>query len=80
MKRPCILQINQSGAWKTVLPFDATDVPDEAFDCVDKFLRLMCSDHTTARVVMGKTGDTGKPVATHEVLKRWSRPEGWVNT
>lgn len=80
MKRPCILQINQSGAWKNVLPFDASNVPEEAFDYFDKFLRLMCSDHTTARVVMGKTGDTGKPVATHMQLKHWSRTEGWVNT
>lgn len=81
MTRPVQLQVNQSGAWRNVLSFDATGVPDEAFDHIDKFLRLTCRDKTTARVVMTRPAGSGSgTVATNIVLKRWTRPEGWVNT
>jgi hypothetical protein len=80
MTRPVQLQINQSGAWRGGLDFDATDLPDEFFDHLDQALRLAYGNKTTARVVMAREGANGRPVGTHNVLKRWSRPEGWVNT
>lgn len=80
MSRPVQLQINRSGAWRTGLDFDATDLPDEFFEHLDAVLRMACADKTTARVVMTRPGANGKPVSTHVTLKRWSRTEGWVNT
>ncbi|OGB19454.1 MAG: hypothetical protein A2W72_18085 [Burkholderiales bacterium RIFCSPLOWO2_12_67_14] len=78
MARLVQLQINQSGAWRSGLDFDATDLPNEFFDHLDQVLRLAYGDKTTARVVMARTGANGRPVGTHEALMRWSRQEGWV--
>lgn len=81
MNRPCILQINQTGAWRNVISFDASGLPDEALDHADKFLRLMCADRTTARVMVARPGAEGSGfVATQVMLMRWTRTEGWVNT
>lgn len=78
MSRPVLLQINQSGAWRTGLDFDATGLPEEFMHHLDQVLRLAYGPKTTARIVMTREGANGKFVATNDVLLRWSREKGWV--
>lgn len=77
--RPCVLQINQTGAWRTALDFDATDMPDEFLAALDQAFRLADRGRMSARVVMAKPSDNGRPLATAFAIKRWSAQEGWVN-
>jgi len=77
---PAVLQINQSGSWRTALTVDLGDVPEEFMGYLDRVLRLASRDKLSARIVATRPGDNGSLVATTTVLKRWSRPEGWVNT
>jgi len=77
MNRPSQLQINQSGAWRSALNFDASNVPDEFLQAAEDLVRLSGAD-ATLRVVMCKTGDNGGYVATREVLMTWTRKQGWA--
>lgn len=79
MQRPCQLQINQSGAWRSALNFDASHVPDEFMQAAEDLVRLSGAD-ATLRVVMCKTSDNGAPVATREVLMTWTRKQGWAKS
>lgn len=78
MKRPCVLQINQSGAWRTALDFDATGLPDEFLHHADQLARL-ATNSPRMRIVVSAPGENGRPVATQTVLKHWSRETGWVD-
>ena len=79
MTRPCVLQFNQAGAWKGALNFDAGDAPPEFLEHMDQALRMIATEATRARIVMARPGAGGGMVASHEVLKYWSRKEGWVS-
>lgn len=79
MNRPAQLQINQSGAWRSALNFDASEVPDEFFQAADQLVRLAGSS-ATMRIVRSEPSSSGPHVATRDVLMTWSREKGWVNT
>lgn len=79
MSRPVQLQINQSGAWRAVLSFDATDLPPEFLTAADDLVRLSGSD-AKMRIVVCEPGSSGPAVATHNVLMSWTRQKGWVTT
>lgn len=84
MARNVQLQINQSGAWRSGLDFDAQGLMDaqgsEAFEVLhhlDQFLRLAYGPKTTARIVETAVSNQGKVVSTRNVLIRWTREKGW---
>jgi hypothetical protein len=79
MSRPAQLQINQSGAWRSALNFDAGEVPDEFLDAADTLARLSGSTHCAMRIVRCEPSSSGPSVATRDVLKRWARDTGWVD-
>lgn len=79
MNRPAQLQINQSGAWRSVLNFDAGEVPDEFLQAAEDLVRLS-GGNATMRIVQCETGPNGGPVATRTVLMDWSRKNGWAKT
>ncbi|OGB36221.1 MAG: hypothetical protein A3I16_09840 [Burkholderiales bacterium RIFCSPLOWO2_02_FULL_66_35] len=76
---PAQLQINQSGSWRSVLDFDMRTAPPEFLRAADQLVRL-AGEKTTMRVVYCHRSDNGGTRTTNNVLMRWSRPEGWVNT
>lgn len=77
MNRPVQLQINQSGAWRAALNFDAGEVPDEFLQAADQLARLS-GTKVGLRVVMALTTGSGPTVATRDVLMHWTRETGWV--
>lgn len=76
--RPAQLQINQSGAWRAVLNFDAGDAPPEFLEAAQDLVRFSGSD-ATMRVVVREPRSSGPDVATHTVLMSWTRTKGWVS-
>ena len=76
---PAVLQINQSGAWRSAMTVDLGGIPEEFMGLLDQAFRLAGADKMQARFVAMRPGDSGAPVATSTVIKRWTRPEGWVN-
>lgn len=78
MRRPAQLQINQSGAWRTVLNFDVTDLPPEFLTAAQDLVCLSGSD-SRMRIVACLQGPSGAWAATNTVLMAWTRKEGWVN-
>ncbi len=77
--RPVQLQINQTGAWRSALNFDACQVPDELLQAADTMARLS-GTHVGLRIVMCIPNESGAMVPTRDVLKHWTRETGWVNT
>ncbi len=77
MSRPAQLQINQSGAWRSALNFDAGEVPDEFLQAADQLARLS-GTKVGLRVVMALATGSGPTVATRNVLMHWTRETGWV--
>lgn len=77
MNRPAQLQINQSGAWRAVLVFDAGHVPDEFFQAAEDLVRLSGAD-PTMRIVICEQSGSGAHTATRTVLMHWSRKTGWA--
>lgn len=77
MNRPAQLQINQSGAWRGVLVFDAGHVPDEFFQAAEDLVRLSGAD-PTMRIVHCQQSGSGAYTATQHVLMTWSRKTGWA--
>lgn len=69
MSKPVLLQVNNSGAWKTVAKWDATDdaASTKAHDAVDLLGQI--NDTYTWRIATGD-GD-------QLVLKRWDSKKGW---
>lgn len=81
VERPAVLQINQTGAWRTALDVDFSILPPEFLDQLDQVLRLGTQgDKASARFVIAEPGANGRPVATRTVLMDWSRQKGWVNS
>lgn len=74
---PAQLQINQSGAWRGALDFDAGEVPPEFLQAADQLARLS-GERTTMRVVYSQRRDNGTNVPTRNALMTWSREKGWV--
>lgn len=69
--RPVRLELNNSGAWKVLVRFDAGD--DEAADKArqaGQLLGELGGDRTTLRI----STDTTLPI----VLLRWSLRDGWT--
>lgn len=79
MNRTAQLQINQSGAWRAVLVFDAGHVPDEFFQAAEDLVRLSGAD-PTMRIVICQQSGGGAYTATQTVLMTWSRKTGWVKS
>lgn len=72
--QPSVLQFNQSGAWRTVITFDAADMPPEFLQHADTLLRLA---HATGRVMAGEKSSNGSIVASRQVTMTWSEQNGW---
>lgn len=70
-KRPIALQVNNSGAWKTVARLDAgeTATCDSALDAANTLGSCDESGRTTWRVITQDGLD--------DVLLRWCKSEGW---
>lgn len=77
MSRPAQLQINQTGAWRCAMDFDAGEVPGEFLQAADSMARLSGTD-ARMRLVICCPGENGRPLPTRDVLMTWSRQEGWV--
>ena len=75
--RPAQLQINQTGAWRSALNFDACEVPDEFLQAADNMARLS-GTHIGMRVVTCFPGGNGAMAPTRDVLMHWTRETGWV--
>jgi hypothetical protein len=76
--RPCFLQINQAGSWRSALQFDAGDVPPEFLEHADSLMRLAGSgERASMRVVMATQTSNGSFSASQDVLMRWTRAGGW---
>lgn len=73
------LQINQSGAWRSVLSYDPADVPVEFMKAAEDLVRLS-GMNASLRVVACTAGSNGAPVATRDVWMTWSRQKGWVKS
>ena len=72
MNRPILLQVNNSGAWKTVARWNAADdvASTRAHDAVELLDQI--NDNYTWRIA---TGD-----GAQLVLKRWDATRGWSVT
>lgn len=74
--RPVQLQINQSGAWRTALRWNARDdvVSDRILDAADALLRAVseAGTHAKGRVAT----DDGLQVA----ILHWQSDTGWTDT
>jgi len=69
-KKPVKLQINNSGAWKNFISFDADD--DLAYSHIADAANTLGNlhhGHIAFRVIIDGPGDV--------VLTRWTREEGW---
>lgn len=77
MSQPVQLQVNQVGAWRGALDFDAAAIPPEFLEAADRMARLSGSG-ATMRLVLCKPGENGRPLPTREVFMTWSRQEGWA--
>lgn len=77
MKRPCQLQVNQSGAWRSAVNFDAGQVPDEFLPAADNLARLS-GTHIGLRIVTCIPTDSGTAMPSRNVLMHWSAETGWV--
>ena len=75
--RPVQLQVNQTGAWRSALNFDAGEVPDEFLQAADQMARLS-GTHVGLRVVYCIPNGSGGSMPTRNVLMHWSRDTGWV--
>ena len=73
------LQINQLGAWRGVVDYDAAEVPPEFLQAAEQLARL-AGENTRMRVVYCQRSDNGSYRPSQKVLMHWSRLEGWVNT
>jgi hypothetical protein len=76
MNRPAQLQVNQSGAWRSCINFDAGDVPDEFLQSADQLARLS-GTQIGMRIVVAITTGSGPIVAMRNVLMHWTRETGW---
>lgn len=70
--RPVQLQINNSGAWKTVAKFDAGD--ERAGDDAQKAVELLGQVDSGNKAVWRIATDEALPC----VLLRWSLATGWM--
>jgi hypothetical protein len=76
---PAQLQINQTGSWRSALDFDLAAAPPEFLETADQLAR-MAGSKTTMRVVSCRRTDSGSTMPTGNVLKRWDRESGWVDS
>lgn len=79
LTQPAQLQINQTGAWRSALNFDAGNVPNEFWESADHLVRLSGSS-AKMRVVACKKDQGGSMAVTCTQLMYWTRATGWVNT
>lgn len=76
--RPAQLQINQSGAWRSCINFDAgTPNADEFLLAADSMARAS-GTHIGMRIVVCIPSGSGPVVPTRDVLMRWTAETGWV--
>jgi hypothetical protein len=77
MNRPAQLQINQTGAWRGAMDFDAGEVPQEFLEAADSLGRL-CGSSPAMRIVVCEPSPNGRALPTRTALMTWSRATGWV--
>lgn len=73
MSRPCLLQINTAGAWRTALAFDLDLIDAEALQAAATHLMVIADPTGRARMRIA-TGD-----GLQNALLRWSADKGWVD-
>lgn len=70
------LQVNQSGAWRSVITFDVRTTPPE-FLFAAHVMASLCGSHITMRQVHCASSDSGGTRPTSTVLAIWSKEKGW---
>lgn len=72
MTKPCHLEVNDSGGWRRVMTFDATedDDADSVMHLADQLLRWGTNQRLKARIIMAGGVDTAP-------LMTWTVDDGW---
>jgi hypothetical protein len=80
VKKPCRLELNNSGAWKLLGRFDlaAQDAADGIMDAAEALARALNDPASGRRALVTLRISTDD--ALPSVLARWSDEHGWRNT
>lgn len=72
MTKPCHLEVNDSGGWRRVMTFDATDDDDadSVMHLADQLLRWGMNARLKARIIMAGGVHTAP-------LMTWTVDDGW---